>query len=160
MKRRFIPVFLVIAIANVLYFVVFNHKQLPLDKTVLYDEQNQVVTPDKYKNTVRIFSFFQTWCGDCRREMDDLKKLQLRFNGQLKIIMISDESFGLVNEMKRYLNVEFIFLRSETKLKEMGIRRYPTTFLLDKDGKVILVKKEGKDWYSEKMINKMEQLLR
>ncbi len=160
MKKKIIPVLLVIAFANVLYFVVFSHKRLPLDKTVLYDEQNQIVSLEGYQHTVRIISFFQTWCGDCRREMVDLKQLQQRFNGRLKIIMITDEPFELINEMKMYLNVDFIFLRSDKKLKEMRIHQYPTTFLLDKKGKVILVKKEGKDWYSDKMIKTIEPLLR
>ncbi|MFN8237568.1 MAG: TlpA disulfide reductase family protein [Chitinophagales bacterium] len=158
MKRKIIPVFLVLAFSNVLYFVVFHRKHIPLDKTVLYDEQNRVVSPDTFQHYIRIVSFFQTWCGDCRQEMQDLKLLQQRLDGRLKIIMISDEGFETVHPLKMYLDVNFIFLRSAQKLKNMGIRRFPTTYLIDKNGKVILVEVEGKDWNSEKMIKKIQQL--
>lgn len=159
MKRKIILVFLVLAFSNVLYFLVFHHSAIPLDKTVLFDEQNRAVSMDEYNKTVRIISFYQTWCGDCRREMLDLNQLQRRFGDRLKFIMISDEDFDIVHPMKAYLDVNFIFLRSEQQLKNIGVRRYPTTYLIDKQGKVILVEKEGKNWNSEKMIEKIGKLL-
>jgi len=159
MKRKIILVFLVLAFSNVLYFLVFHHSAIPLDKTVLFDEQNRAVSMDEYNKTVRIISFYQTWCGDCRREMLDLNQLQQRFGDRLKFIMISDEDFDIVHPMKAYLDVNFIFLRSEQQLKNIGVRRYPTTYLIDKQGKVILVEKEGKNWNSEKMIEKIGKLL-
>lgn len=159
MKRKIILVFLVLAFSNVLYFLVFHHSAIPLDKTVLFNEQNRVVSMDEYNKTVRIISFYQTWCGDCRREMLDLNQLQRRFGDRLKFIMISDEDYDIVHPMKAYLDVNFIFLRSEQQLKNIGVRRYPTTYLIDKQGKVILVEKEGKNWNSEKMIEKIGKLL-
>ncbi len=159
MKRKIILVFLVLAFSNVLYFLVFHHSAIPLDKTVLFDEQNRAVSMDEYNKTVRIISFYQTWCGDCRREMLDLNQLQRRFGDRLKFIMISDEDYDIVHPMKAYLDVNFIFLRSEQQLKNIGVRRYPTTYLIDKQGKVILVEKEGKNWNSEKMIEKIGKLL-
>lgn len=161
-KRNFLPLLLAVIFGNVLYFVVFSGKRAPknpIQKTVLFDEQNNKIDIAQLNGKVVIESYFQTWCGDCRKEQPELLKLQKHFGDKLKVILITDESFDKINQMKGVLQLDLIFYRSEKPLKEIGIRRFPTTYLLNKKGEKVEAKVEGIDWYTDEMIKKIEALL-
>jgi thiol-disulfide isomerase/thioredoxin len=106
---------------------------------------------------VLIVTYFQSWCGDCRRELPELEALQKQFPGQLKVLVITDESFEISKQAKEYLKIDLPFYKSEKTLKEIGIHRFPTTYLLDKKGSVIESKVEGIHWNTKEI---QEEILR
>ncbi len=160
MKKTIVAIVLIALTAYMLWSLVGKQApDLPLFNTTLYDENNQVVPADSFIGKVLIVSYFQTWCGDCRREQPELMQLQNSVGeDQLKLVFISDESFDKINRMKEYLQVNIPFYRSEKTLKELGVNRYPTTYLIDKSGKVVDVKVEGIDWYNDKNIQLIQKL--
>jgi thiol-disulfide isomerase/thioredoxin len=161
-KKKFLPFLMAVIFGNVLYFVVFSGKRAPKNpivKTTLFDEQNNKVDASSFKGKVLILSYFQTWCGDCRKEIPELMELQKHFGEQLKVVMITDESFDKINQMKSVLPSDLQFYRSEKKLKEIGIRRFPTTYLINKKGEKIEAKVEGIDWYTDKIIKEIDALI-
>ena len=163
MKKKFVPLFLIPIFAYTLYFVVFSGKvapRHPFEKSVLFDEQNRQVAIKDFKGKVLIVTYFQSWCRDCRKELPELAQLQQHFGEQLKVVVITDESFDISNQVKEYLKIDLSFYKSEKKLKEIGIHRFPTTYLLDKKGDIVDAKVEGIDWYNDEMINKIDGLIK
>jgi thiol-disulfide isomerase/thioredoxin len=161
-QKKYLPFLFAVIFGNVLYFVVFSGKRAPknpIEKTTLFDEQNNKVDASSFNGKVLILSYFQTWCGDCRKEQPELMELQKHFGEQLKVVMITDESFDKVDSMKAVLSSNLQFYRSEKKLKEIGIRRFPTTYLINKKGEKIEAKVEGIDWYNDKMIKEIDALI-
>ncbi len=163
MKNKFIPLFLIPVFAYTLYFVVFSGKvapKHPFEKSALVDEQNKQVAIKDFNGKILIVTYFQSWCRDCRLELPELVELQKHFGEQLKVIVITDESFDISNQVKRYLKIELPFYKSKIKLKEIGIRRFPTTYLLDKKGGIVEAKVEGIDWYNDEIIKKISELIK
>lgn len=161
-RKKMIPFLLAVVFGNVLYFVVFSAKRAPknpIEKTTLFDEQNNKVDASSLNGKVLILSYFQTWCGDCRKEQPELMELQKHFGDKLKVVMITDESFDKINKMKEFLHSELTFYRSEKPLKEIGIRRFPTTYLLNKKGEKVEAKVEGIDWYNDEMTKAIDALI-
>lgn len=128
--------------------------EIPINQTNLIDANGIKLDLQSLKNTVYIISFFQSWCGDCRKEIPELEALQKNVGGvnNLRIILVSDEDWGKINQVKNYLNSNLEFYHSDKKLKHLGIKRYPTTYLLDKKGKVIDAKVEGIHWNNSENI--------
>ena len=48
------------------------------------------------------------------------------------------------------LKYKIVFSKCNEPLSSLGIHVYPTTYLLNKKGKTVLVKLEGYDWQKEK----------
>jgi len=154
MKRKFVPVFLIIVFANVLYFVVFSKKapKIPIDKTALFDESGNKISLSDNKGKVMLISYFQSWCGDCRKEQPELEALQQAVGGEekLKIFLVSDEDWTKINTVKDATKTNLTFYKSEKSLKDIGIRKFPTTYLLNKKGEVVEAKVEGIHWNTKK----------
>lgn len=121
---------------------------------------NTKTTINDLKGQVAIVSFFQTWCGDCAQEIPLLNELAATVNStQFKILCISDEDKDLITTYQnRFSSGNISFARSAKSLASLGIHVYPTTYLLNKNGEVILSKLEGYNWGLEKAT--IEKLLR
>jgi thiol-disulfide isomerase/thioredoxin len=104
------------------------------------------------KGNVVIVSFFQTWCGPCIQEMYVFDEMLATINSpNLKILCISDEDKGRINKLQnRFTPDKIMFAYSPKSLSSLGIHVYPTTYLLNKKGEVILTKLEGYDWALDK----------
>ena len=113
---------------------------------------NTKTTINNLKGNVVIVSFFKTWCGPCIQEMYIFDELAATVNsGNFKILCISDEDTNLINRVQnRFIpgNIEFAYIAKS--LSSLGIHVYPTTYLLNKNGEVILSKLEGYNWLLEK----------
>ena len=126
---------------------------------LLLTGNNTKTTIDNLKGNVVIVSFFQTWCGPCIQEMyvfDEL--LETVSSSNFKILCISDEDRDRINKLQiRFTPDKLMFAYSAKSLANLGIHVYPTTYLLNKKGEVILSKLEGYNWLLEK--EKIEKLI-
>jgi len=114
-------------------------------------DSKQTTSIDGLKGNVVIVSCYQTWCGDCARETPWLNELATHINTpDFKVLYISDEPEEKVTRFrKRFDSDKIVFTQSTKRLGELGIRSFPSTFLLDKNGQVVKTKLEGYDWKKE-----------
>jgi thiol-disulfide isomerase/thioredoxin len=126
---------------------------------LLLTGNNTKTSINALKGDVVIVSFFQTWCGPCIQEMQIFDNLLVSVNSPgFKILCISDEDTGRINMIQsRYTAGSILFAHSAGSLASLGIHVYPTTYLLNKKGEVILSKLEGYNWAIEK--ERIEKLL-
>ena|GEM_PF-1445626 len=129
---------------------------------VLTGMDNAVLDVKSLKGKVVIVSYFQTWCSDCVKEQPDLQKLQDHFGkDKLTVLMVSDEPVEKITAFKTMFGSQLGFYKSASGLKQdLGIRAFPTTFLLDRSGKVKLKKVEGIHWYTPEIIQTIDKLLK
>ncbi len=134
--------------------------EIPIDKTVLFDESGNEINLSEHKGKVMIVSYFQSWCGDCRKEQPELEALQQAVGGEnkLKIFLVSDEDWTKINSVKDATKTNLTFYKSKKGLKEIGIRRFPTTYLLNKKGEVVEAKVEGINWNTKVLQNEILKL--
>ena len=113
------------------------------------------------KNKILIVSYFQTWCGDCVKEQPQLQQLKQRYNDTLEILMVSDEPLAKIAAFKARFQSGLNFYHSTQKLKaDLGVSAYPTTYLLDKKGKILLKKVEGIQWYTPEVLTLINQAIK
>lgn len=117
-------------------------------------DNGQTTSIDALKGNVLIVSFYQTWCGDCARETPGLNKLAAKLaNEKFTVLYVSQEPEEKVNRFrKRFESDKIIFAKSAKGPGDLGIRSFPSTFLLNKKGEVIKTKLEGYDWGGEEAL--------
>ncbi len=149
MKQKALTILLLVITANVIYFGLIRGRfapRNPFDKSILLDEQQQPFSIAAQKGKVVIVTYFQTWCGDCRKELPQLEILRRDFKDKLLVLVITDESFEKIKAVKSFMQIDLPFYQSQKSLRQIGIHRFPTTYLLDKNGEVVESKVEGIQW--------------
>jgi len=134
--------------------------QNPFYNYTLTQDNGQQFDPNTLKETVFIVSYFQTWCSDCVKEQPELMKLQKQFAGKnFKILMVTDESMDKINAFKQKFGAGLNIFQLKEPIKSIGIKRFPTTYLINKKGEVVVSKVEGINWFTPEIVKTIEDLL-
>lgn len=118
-----------------------------------------------YRGKVIMLNFWASWCPPCRREMPSMERLYQKFSEQgLVVIAVNQwEDPDLVFEFTGRLSLEPTFpilLDRESKVSEQyGVKGLPTTFLIDRDGKLRYRAMGGRDFDHPEVESLIESLL-
>ncbi len=131
-------------------YVMIPKMQFQQEQLTLLDKK-EITTIDAYKGNVLLVSCYQTWCGSCARETPDLNELKAKINSpNFTVLYISDEPNEKVNRFRqRFASDNIVYAKSTKRLGEMGIRSFPSNFLINKKGEVVKTKLEGYDWLGD-----------
>jgi thiol-disulfide isomerase/thioredoxin len=127
----------------------YHNPELPLGKTRFFREDGSEWFMEKPSGKYLLISCFQSWCRDCIKEAPSIAALQKSIGkDRLEIVLVSDEDASKVQRFGELIQQEMPLFRSEKSFSELGIRVYPSTWLLRPDRKIILTKTEGYNWDS------------
>jgi thiol-disulfide isomerase/thioredoxin len=116
-----------------------------------------------YKGKVVLLNYWATWCPPCREEMPSMWRLQNEFRGQpFRIIAVNmaetdaEVNTFLPDRMKR----DFVVLmdRDGEALKRWKVFAFPTSFVLDKQGRIrygLFGATEWDSWDNKQVIRKL-----
>lgn len=127
------------------------------------DGQNRSLQQDRGK--VVLMNFWATWCPPCIREMPAMQRLYERFRGRgLEIVAVSVDQGNpdAVRTFSEELKLTFpIVLDPEQATKQdYQVRALPTTFLIDRKGRVVAVGMGAREWDGEPAFSLIEHLLK
>ena len=127
----------------------------------LVDPTHKVHPIDDFRGRCLVLDFFASWCGDCRKDMPEMKKLYTQYDIQgVNFIGISFDTDA--DKLQEYMDKEQMPLRVLSELEKMKdskmakdyhIQWIPTMYLLDTEGHVVLATVE-----IEKLKAKLEEL--
>ncbi len=108
----------------------------------LQDLQGKSVKLSDFKGKVVLLNFWATWCPPCREEIPDLISLQKQYAAQgLVVLGISMDEGGparVAAFAKKYaINYPVVMGTDEVSDAYGGIQVLPTTFIIDRKGKVV-----------------------
>jgi peroxiredoxin len=149
----------------------FNRAGLPLlrEKAPVTDfslklVDGRTVTLDALKGKVVFLNFWATWCPPCREEMPSMEILYRRFRDQgLELIAVDImESSKAVSAFLSDNDLSFpAALDANGRVSNRyGIQAIPATFIIDRDGKIILYTVGGRNWNTPAIIAAFEELLK
>jgi thiol-disulfide isomerase/thioredoxin len=126
----------------------------------LRDETGQIFDFNNAKGKVVVINFWATWCPPCIAEMPSLEKLYNRYNDDVVFLFVSDEKQDVISKFKQKHNYEFEVHSALTSFpKEFDVTSIPRTFVIDKNGTIVIDKTGAANWYSDKVIATMDELL-
>jgi len=115
------------------------------------------------KGEVLLLNFWATWCPPCRREIPSMARLHDKYASQgLKIIAVSVDQRrdDLVDFMKEYRMPFQVLQDADSAVsRQYGVFRYPESFLIGRDGKVIKHLVGAVDWMSEPITRTIDDML-
>ena len=102
----------------------------------------KIVNTSVYDGKVRLVVFFATWCMPCMMEVPSLKALQADYGpDKFTVIALSvDEGRKVVVDFVDKYKVKYPVLHATRKTPQKfgGVPGLPTSFLVDKDGNVLM----------------------
>ena len=127
----------------------------------LVDPTHKVHPIDDFRGRCLVLDFFASWCGDCRKDMPEMKKLYTQYDIQgVNFIGISFDTDA--DKLQEYMDKEQMPWRVLSELEKMKdskmakdyhIQWIPTMYLLDTEGHVVLATVE-----IEKLKAKLDEL--
>lgn len=136
----------------------------PAPKISFADAEGQTLSLADFAGRIVLVNLWATWCAPCRSEMPSLERLQTRLGDKITILAISEdiggekavapfvERLGL-KAVKTYLDPR------STVAQAFKVDGLPTSFLIDRKGRV-LGRVEGEaSWDSPKMLAIIDPLL-
>jgi len=118
-----------------------NNSSSKAPNFTLTDTQGKEITLSDYAGKVVIVDFWATWCPPCRRGIPDLISLQKQFKNKIAIIGISvdsDTKSDVIPFVKSMgINYTVCYASQEVVQAYGNIEAIPTSFVIDKDGKIV-----------------------
>jgi thiol-disulfide isomerase/thioredoxin len=116
------------------------------------------------RGEVVMVNFWASWCGPCRQEMPLLEQLYKRYQPMgFTILGINvEEDIGAAKKVLQELPVSFPILFDQENIisERYQVSAMPSTFLLDRDGKLRYLHKGYQPGYEERYQAQIRELIR
>ena len=125
-----------------------GHKMNPVSPPLaapgftLPDMDGEMHSLNDFRGKVVMLNFWATWCPPCRREMPSMQRLYEKYRERgLTVVAVNQfEDPDLVFEFTGRLSLEptfpILFDRESRVSEQYRVKGLPTTYLLDKAGKI------------------------
>jgi peroxiredoxin len=117
-----------------------------------------------YRGKVMLLNFWATWCMPCRDEMPGMETLWQKYKKKDFVVVavsIDDGSKKRIETFTRLLDLSFpVLLDPESEVNDLyKVSNMPTSFLIDRDGKIISRIVGSDDWLSAEAVQLVEKLI-
>jgi thiol-disulfide isomerase/thioredoxin len=136
--------------------------RLPLDtyEWKLTDTEGKRFDFATQKGEVVLVNFWATWCPPCVAEMPSMQKLYDAYGGKVTFMFVTTEDPQKVAaflERKGY-TVPVYYPQTEAP-KTLDHKLLSTTYVVDREGKIVVAETGASDWNSDKVHTLLDGLL-
>lgn len=126
----------------------------------IYDMQGNKVSFSSLNEKPVFLNFWATWCPPCVAELPGIADLYEKYGKEVNFILVSNENRAVVQAFANKKVFDHLpFYQNTNVPSEFSSQSIPTTFILNRDGKVILSKKGAARWNSGSVKEVIEQLI-
>ncbi|MBK7650425.1 MAG: TlpA family protein disulfide reductase [Flammeovirgaceae bacterium] len=126
--------------------------------------QGDKISFDRYKGKVVFLNLWATWCGPCKAEMPSIQKLYNTMkDDSIEFVMLSIDKDNALAKVEAYVkknNYTFpIFMPSGYLAEPLQVPSIPTTFVIDKDGEIVMKEVGTRNYDTDKMREYLRKLI-
>lgn len=114
------------------------------------------------ENDVVFVNFWATWCPPCRAEMPMIQKLFNDYKDKVAFVFVTTENWNTVEQFFNKNDYDLPVYNSiglpPNKFTETN--SIPASYLIDKDGHILISKVGAADWNSNKVRSLLDELLK
>jgi len=132
---------------------------------VLQDAEGKTHRLSDYRGRVVALNFWATWCPPCRREMPSMQRLKNQLAKEDFVILAVDVGeddetvFAFIFALDLPIDYPLLLDRDGKVTEQWPILGLPTSFILDKSGRVVLRAVGGRLWDAPEFVRSIKQLL-
>jgi peroxiredoxin len=117
----------------------------------LRDLNGNKVEMKQFKGKIILVNFWTTWCGPCKEEMPGLELLHQQFKEKNFVLLSISVDFERLERVQEFINKHHyafpVLLDPQGETLDLfGVKGVPTTFLIDKTGRMIGKATGRRDW--------------
>ncbi|MEP6676972.1 MAG: TlpA disulfide reductase family protein [Ferruginibacter sp.] len=157
--KQFVLAFFITAITTAATAQIQSGNQAP--EISLPNANDSIINLSSLKGKVVLVDFWASWCGPCRKSIPSVVRLYNKYkdNGFEVLGVSLDEKKSEWLKAVKYFRMKYTLINDIAAWNSKVAAAYqveaiPASFLLDRDGKIIMVDEEGK-----KLENKIKELL-
>lgn len=133
----------------------------------MIDAQDKVTTLDQYKGRFVVLHFWATWCPPCIKELPKLKAFKTAQEGKdLAVVMVSLDYAAPNDKIEEFMKKQkigglpsFRVPTTDPSWDQLSAFNLPSTFLIDKKGRVLYKMTGDNDWSSPESTNFINYLI-
>jgi thiol-disulfide isomerase/thioredoxin len=132
-----------------------NTPPLPVPETRFRDAAGKEVTLADFRGRVVLVNFWATWCAPCIHEMPSLDRLQAEMGSKdFTVLAINVDRTGVKAatpflEKHGWKNLAINVDDKMALARAFGVQGMPSTFLVDRDGRIVGTLAGGAEWDSD-----------
>ncbi len=140
-----------------------SRQPFPLDFR-LSDLKGDTVRLSDFRGKVILLNFWATWCYPCRTEMPSMNAVYQDYRGkEFVVLAIASDAQGkeVVSPFVEEYDLTFPVLLDPQDVvgRRLQISGIPTTYLLDKHGRIAGVESGAQNWNSSKVHRLLDSLI-
>lgn len=116
---------------------------------------------DNTKGKVTLVNIWATWCPPCIAEMPSIQALNNDYNDKIEFVLVSNEKEEVIKKFLKEKNYNLeIFIPQSKAPETFNVSSIPRTFLIDRNGNIIIDKSGAANWNSETVRNTIDELIK
>ncbi len=139
----------------------------PLQDFIITDENGVTKKLSDFRGNVVILSFWASWCGPCLSELPTFAEIDRKFHARgLRVVPINVDDGTTGKEFAKEFwpkkKIEFPTFYDVNKdlANQFEVDMLPSTFVIDRQGRLVFSSSGASDWSSEETQNLIEAVLR
>jgi thiol-disulfide isomerase/thioredoxin len=126
------------------------------------DMDGNLLTLNDLKGRVLFINFWATWCPPCIAEMGGIQKLYNHYNDEVLFLLVSDEESEVIRNFlsKKGYALPVYHHYSGNIPRELISPSIPATYLVSKNGRIVIDKKGAARWDGDRTKKIIDQLLK
>ncbi|MEZ4919351.1 MAG: TlpA disulfide reductase family protein [Saprospiraceae bacterium] len=105
-------------------------------------------------------NFWATWCRPCISEMRSMEELYQKYKGKAVFLAVTTEDISKIKEFKAKNDFHFDFAKLDVEYIDAFVITLPTTFLIDRSGKLVYEEEGARVWTSFNNEEKFKEIIR
>lgn len=123
--------------------------------------ENTYVNFSTSTNKVAVINFWATWCPPCVAEMPSLQKLFDQYGAKVDFYFIAAEDESVIRNFLNQKNYTIpVYIEQSATPDQLKSTAYPTTYIIAKNGRIVMDKTGAANWNSAKVKELLDTLLR
>jgi thiol-disulfide isomerase/thioredoxin len=113
------------------------------------------------ENEVVFVNFWATWCPPCRAELPMIQNLYNDYKSKVKFVFVTNENWNTVDSFFKEIGYNLPVYNSLSMPPEIFTKTnsIPASYLIDKNGRILISKTGAANWNSTKVRKLLDNLL-
>lgn len=115
----------------------------------------------EFENKVVFVNFWATWCPPCRAELPMIQKLYADYKDKVAFVFVTNEDWDKVSVFfnKNGYDLPVYNSVSAPPISFTETNSIPASYLIDKNGNILIAKTGSADWNSSKVRSLLDKLI-